>query len=488
MDKTAGLDSFVKSGFFRIAAMAIATFLILIVNREFGVADNGDFSRYMANLSSKPLDLTENWPQQGSKDWNYRFFRQPLFYWSPPVDGFGKPSISSASLFWEIGKKFNDFFYSENVFNLKYAGLPFFLFHALAIFYILHFIVPSGLSGATVFIGALLVFVDPRITAFYNSLYGESVPILAVFLLTSFFFERIFSNMDKPASPAVRRIFGALVLAMLAISTLAKVQYLYFLAPALFLAYFILESEFNIEKYKKNILLLVFVSVLFGAVGFLTTSRLDNPNEVNGSRVQSYHALYYGVLPQSKNPTKIMEKLGLPADSQALIGRNAWNAASSKLISEEKNLNLKTFLMAIYIDPLAFMGSVLSNAEEVGNFEVFLGMVHGSARTYPPLFLSGATVGMTKISGVILFGVACFLAFVSFIFPFGVPPQRRFPSRVFSAILLVILVSDVFISTFDGRPDARKHLLIASITCLMIMIHSIACLIGLLRKRPMDRI
>lgn len=459
-------------------------FLIFIVNREFGVADNGDFSRYIGEYASKPVDLQENWPAPNSEEWNYRFFKQPLNFWSTKVEGFGVPWFTSASWFWTAGKYLNDGFFSENVFNARYAGLLFFLLHAYALFFIFNLVKAASVTNIIVLGGAFLIFTDARISAFYNSFYAESVPILATLIAATFFLGCIFSNSKATQSTALKLFTGFLVIGMLFFATLAKRQYLYFLLPLIIVLFFFTYYKLRLVKYKRILFFSFSVCLVIILTVYSTMSnRVENTDEVNASRITSYHALYYGILPHSKDPLGLIEKLGLPLESRDVIGRNAWNEKSSKLIMTTQDINLRTFLKAIYYEPAAFMKSVMSNADEVGNFDIPLGMVYGTSRGYPPTKLILATKLESKISGRYLFYAAAILAGALIFCSFGLSRERQLPSRMLAAVMLSILLFDVIISVFDGQQEVRKHVLISGIACYVIFLHASSCWIFWLTNR-----
>ena len=530
MSISTGQPGSVTGGSFRWWVIVFGVLLVLIVNREFGVADNGDFTRYMANYASKPVELEHNWPPRASAEFDYRFFTQPLFYWSPPAEGFPDPWFSSANWFWWMGKKTSDVFYSQEVVNLKFIGLPFFLLHALALGYMVRFFSLRNSIGVLAFAGVFLLYTDARITAFYNSFFAESVPLLAVFLSAAYFFERIhsrvsFSGLGPPGveqpgweqpgveqpgweqpgveqpgweqpgveQPGVEQpgvatspgkmiagLFPFLLVALLICAILAKRQYAYFILPTLLVVFYLIHSRLPLARRAKNVVFAAICAALFGAIALATINqRVDHAAENSASRYTSYHALYYGLLPHSADPTRLLAELGLPAASLDKIGEHIWSEENLAFVEREKNINLATFLRAIYLEPLAFMHSLAHNAGEVGNFDIPLGTVYGANLSGPPLAASAATRGIGKFAGTGLFLATCILALVLFVVPVGVPPDRRFASRIFSALLLSVLVCDVLVSTFDGQQEARKHVLVASLVSGLILLHGCACLSGL---------
>ncbi|ARP92904.1 glycan biosynthesis hexose transferase WsfD [Bordetella genomosp. 13] len=468
----------------QLAALFLSALVLLVVNREFGVADNGDFNRYVGGIASTPLDLGPAQSSDPAEVQKYRFFGQPLFYWNATVDPNQTPWFSSATLLWKAGQILNGYLYSQEVVNLKNIGLPFFLLHLFSLVYVLRRIGPSHAGTTVAFLGTLLVLTDARITAFYNSLYAESVVILAILFVFAYFAGRLFAAPTAVNGRGEQLVFSALVLLLLVASVFAKRQYIYFSVPAFLFVIHAICVDVKLSRRVGAVVAFGFAAALAAAIVFLTvTQRADNPGEAFAARYTSYHALYYGLLPHSSEPLKLLEHLGLPPDSSELIGRSAWNEASAKLIAAEPRINLGTFLSAIVADPAAFAGSLLHNAREVGSYEMNLGMVHGTVLQYPPALISSISSLSTILPGLLLFCSAIVVSLILLVRPIGETAEKRFSSRIFIATLLTVLLSDVGISTFDGQQEAAKHVLIASISAVLILITGISSVAGRLSRR-----
>ena len=223
----------------KIIWAVLGLLLILVVNREFGAADNGDFARYLPIVASEPVDSDGMQPGPDNPDaYSRRYFNQPLWYWHPPASWDElprRPSIHAGYLFWLPGKWLNDFLYSADVLNFRYIGLPFFLLHAIAFLYLAAHSAPNRLMAALVFAGGFLLFTDAKLTAFYNTLYAMSVPTLALFFIAAFFFPRIFLS-TPPKYAALESGFLAMVLCMCLAAVFAAQKHMNFLAPFLIIA------------------------------------------------------------------------------------------------------------------------------------------------------------------------------------------------------------------------------------------------------------
>jgi hypothetical protein len=233
----------------------------------------------------------------------------------------------------------------------------------------------------------------------------------------------------------------------------------------------------------KTILFLSFAAALVLIAAFTTVSkRVAHPSEARASRITSYHALYYGLLAHSGSPARLLERLGLPPESEKFIGKHAWGDDRQKFIAAEANINLKTFLKACLIEPSAYAASIWDNAKVLGNFNFGLGMVYGANKALPPKIITSLTSGFMP-SGDILLGLTIFFGLLAIIFPYGASPEQRFASRVFAVMLSAILFSDIVLSTFDGKYDVYKHIIIADIASVMLIIHGAASFVLLLQIR-----
>ncbi|WP_442962603.1 glycan biosynthesis hexose transferase WsfD [Pseudomonas nitroreducens] len=457
-----------KPEHFRFLFIGVGLFLILIVCREFSVADNGDFSRYMFQYVSKPLSLEVNWPQAGTAEWDARFFNQPILYWSSGGGPEAFRWFTSAAWFWDAGAWLNRFFYHQDIIDLRYIGLPFFFLQAFAFTVLILSL--RGESKLFIVLGmlALLVFSDARIISYYNSFFAESVPVLTLFMVFSFFAVRSYGG-GEDISKGIRILHGGLTLALLWMAVLSKRQYIYFVAPFLWFFWYLLLSLDMEKKRRRPLLFFVGGGLFLVSLTVLTVlNRVDNESESYASRITSYHALYYGLLPHAKAPIELIEEIDLPSGSEKFIGKSSWNPESQLFIKNAESVNISTFLKAVLHDPQAYVKSALWNAREVGNFDIPLGMVFGKDLGKPPAWVSGISSASTRVAGLGLLATAAVLSCFMLVLSFGLSGKRLVAHRFLLLLLACVLVADVMISTFDGQQEARKHVLVASLACLLI--------------------
>jgi hypothetical protein len=437
----------------------------------------------MFQYVSKPVALNVNWPQSGTAEWDLRFFKQPIFYWSSGGDPAAFKWFTSAAWLWDVGAFLNKLMYHKGVVDLRYIGLPFFLLHAFAFVVLILSLRGEGKPFVAIGILSVLLFSDAQVISYYNSFFAESVPILAMFMVFSFFFSRSFGVLDNTPKN-VRILHAGLTMAMLWMAILSKRQYIYFVVPFLWVFWYLLLSLDMEKKGRRSLLFFVGGGVFLVSVIALTVhNRVDNKSESYASRVTSYHALYYGLLPHAGAPTELIEEIGLPPGSEKFIGKSSWNPESELFIKSTESVNVSTFLKAVAHDPQAYVMSALWNSREVGNFDIPLGMVFGEELGKPPALVSGFSSASTWLAGPGLVATAAVLSCLMLVFSFGLSGKRLVAHRFLLLLLCYVVVADVMISTFDGQQEARKHVLVASLACLLIYAQAAMALISYLAWR-----
>lgn len=446
--------------------------VLLLVNREFGLADNGDYSRYIMPFASKPAALAENWPEAGTPEHQRRFFQEPIFYWSAAESSDNRAWFTSTQIFWRFGNFLGRTFYSSDVVNLRFSSLPFFLLHAVLFAFVLLSLRGTPGSLAPAFL-VFLLFVDTRITSFYNSYYAESLPLIAILALFTVIVSASLSTTGDRGctrSQNLFRVAGFLTFALLIAAALSKRQYLYFVLPALVLCWHLLAGNTSISRKQRSLLFALISATALGVIALTTLKgRVDNPDEAGAARITSFHALYFGVLPHANDRADALRTLGLPAESAHLIGHHAWSPEAYEFIHQTPEVNLRTFLRAIFIDPRSMLRSVAHNARQIGNLNLDMnGTVPGMFSGAPPPITRSMSAVFASIGGfatlLVAFAALTYSVYVS---------MRHGSDRswaLLGALLFCITCLDVGISIFDGQADARKHVAVASVCCYALVV------------------
>jgi hypothetical protein len=166
-----------------IAFLAISFF----AQNNLGLADNGDYPRFMAPLTSGPIGVEPNWSERDSPQWQRRFFYNWLPYWR--LDWPMHKPVTSVALLWLVGAALNLVVYSRDVLWLPLMGLP--IKVGLIASIVLMFIWigrrqpnQSVLLTATLGLPLVLLFSTTDFVVYINTFYREagSVAYLLAFL------------------------------------------------------------------------------------------------------------------------------------------------------------------------------------------------------------------------------------------------------------------------------------------------------------------
>ena len=455
-------------------------FQLLFVNREFGVADNGDFTRYMKYLE-KPYSFTVNWPTE-IQQYKKRFYSQPLIFWDFSQQENPNRWPTSAHLFWDLGKKLNQFFFSTSIFSARYLGVLFYLIQFLILFF-LYKTFRRGYEPPVAFFLAtpvFLVLVDAQITAYYHSLYAESIifSALTVFFGWGIWETHINLKQMQKGTPWQNLFLGIIVLLFLLMAAFAKRQYMYLLVPTAFfwaIYLFFLQNGFSIKAKAISFSIVILVIASMGCARLLSYS----PDMDEGAKAYTVsHGLYYGLLMHSNKPEQILKELQLPLETKKCIGylRGANEPEEIRQLFNLTNLKLPMFIKAILIDPMAWIKLYFFNAKELGNFQCPLGMIPCGNREYSPTVTRPLTTLSGKMNGCVFLAGAVLIAILLLLFRFRLPNKALLANRSLVLILLFITLMDIALSTFDGHQENRKHILLASYCTLLIYVQFLVLL------------
>lgn len=457
----------------------LGLFLILIVSRELGTADNGDFTRAFGWFVDRPVGFAQNWPDAADPSWKLRFFQAPVVYWVPAQSSNQPTWLTSAHVLWWIGYQLNNLLFSKSVVNLQFVVLPFFMIHALL--YVIAIVACRNSQMALLCgIMLLLVFTDALAISLYGSFYSESITILTVYGFGVIFLVVISRTVDISRSLSFYWISLSITTLSIAF-LLSKRQYLYFVVPfsGLMLTLVLVSSRSRHRVIVGGLTLLVLATTYLAA-----TTRSAGP-ETGAIRTTSFHALYYGLLPLADDKKTLLQQLALPPESESLIGSHGFGAAASRFISETPQLSPTLFVRAILLEPVAYAKLLLHNAREIGDLNIDLGRVPGAVGEKPQAVLT-----LLGTIGSFIKGLP-FLAVVLTVVGIALSRARAFdrPTRRLAWSLLLalaaVLVFDVLISTFDGIQEVRKHVIVGSVTGYVLLAVSL-CVVCAARERVVE--
>lgn len=467
-----------------IILLTLALFQFLFINREFSLADNGDFTRYFTFIE-KPCGFQTNWPEPGTKERKARQSVQPLFYWE-----MGKEKdawFSSAHIFWRFGHFINKKLFSANTFTIRNAGLFHYLIQALFLItlftYIFNSKSKSNNGPVLATIPIVLLEIDSTYSAFYNSFYAESVMIVVLqCILIGIVWQVFFLRKYHITSDFYLGL--PLLAIMMIVASLSKRQYVFFGLLFVPIAIF---SAIHIKEAKHRVLKLCILAslVLMGVFSIFYSFSHSN---ANGQQISIYytnrHALYYGVIMMSDKKESLIKALDLPEESLAGVGHHSWGYPEA---IKDTMLNIQvpttTVIKAFVLDPVAFFKLYFNNMNELGHVgKIPLGSIPYESYGHPPSITSVYTSVLSTFSGHKLFIGVCIIVLVLCLFPFGLDREHHNALRCALVFLFLFALIDTAFSTFDGIQEASKHLVAASFCISAIYSLFLAVLISNLSR------
>lgn len=458
-----------------IAVFCLFAFVLLFVNREFSVADNGDFTRYMTFIE-KTADASVNWPDPGTAEHHQRFFSRPHIYWDYSFHRYSDNWKSSMVYLWEICGFLNRYLFSEKIVNIKSLGLPLFLLQFLAMFLLFRYFRDeknSYLQGASVL--AFIVLCDSIFVAFFNSLYPQGCSFTTVSI---FFASCLTMAYSEQVNRKLAVFFFGLCLILMIFTAAAKQQYLYFLPLALLFScmmYLPLKKAFAV-KFKifaiVYILGLVAFVLLFGERFFSTEFKLEH-NVWDKEEISTYkfhaHFLYEGVLPRVSDQQTALKRLGLPEESIRFVGKNANEPGFHETLIWSKKITAKVVAKTFCFYPSACASLLWQNIRSFGKVPAYA-LIPETNFGRAPLLTRLASSFSNACSGYILFFFDLFIGLLLFYVKFGDSIRTVYFNRILAVFLLLVMIFDLLASMGDGDLDTAKHILCGSYAGLLLMV------------------
>lgn len=472
-----------------IAAFCLFAFILLFVNREFSVADNGDFTRYMTFIE-KTANASVNWPASGTVEHHQRFFSRPHIYWDYSLHHYSDNWKSSMVYVWEICGFLNRYLFSEKIVNIRSLGLPLFLLQFLAMFLLfLYFKNEKNiyLQGASIL--AFIVFCDSVFVAFFNSLYPQgcafaTISILFTCCLSMAYSERMDRNMAAFC-------FGLCLISMI-FTAAAKQQYVYFLLLVLCFScsMFLPLKKFFGLKSRSFFLVCVLgfgaFAIFFGERFFPTEFKLEH-NIWDKEEISTYkfhaHFLYEGVLPRVSKPQDALKRLGLPKESVHFIGKSAYDPGFHESLIWNKKVTTMMVLKTFCFYPSAVASLLLQNIRSFGKISGYA-LVPETDCGQSPLLTRLASSFSNACSGYVLLSFDLFIGLLLIFVNFGGSMRTVYFNRILASCLLSVIIFDLLSSMGDGDLDTAKHILSASYAGLMLMVQFVFFIVWYFSSKP----
>jgi hypothetical protein len=285
----------------RLALLGFFLF-IFFARWNIGLADNGDFSRYMSWYVTKPAGFSENWPSTADPEWKRRFFHYYLPYWE-----IGAPRplwhFSAAPLLLAPGFLLNTLFWSPSHLSLPIATLPlrfalFLLFFRLLKKETSQFSKFRTIPALLTAILALLMFADDAYASYINTFFREFPA----------FFSLIFLTFSIGLAVCFRNIIWTIVsLSIFLFLVAVRMNHIFIIALVLLIL---------LPTIKTNLRPIFFLMAAMLTVGVgVVVWHLQNP-AMRG--IYQYSALFYGALSTSANPAKHLLQFGFDSGEQCI--------------------------------------------------------------------------------------------------------------------------------------------------------------------------
>jgi len=472
-----------------ISALLVVWVVVgMYLQRDIGLADNGDFTSAIKLFTSGPVGFEPNWPPAGTEDWNQRFFH----FWIPrwKLDWpLGRPTSSAVAL-WLPGVALNHLLYSREVLYFPIVSLfPKVLL--LASFVLLfRWIDASNLARRAVLCIALgapmaLMLTTTDYIAYLNSFYRETASLVFLFLtLASFLF------LNQRPQSTLR--FLVCLAAVLLLAT-AKPSSVYWPLVACPLLFYLRDERNGRADYSAllkglGIGLALMLALLLSVLIYASRQ----------SKVYSYHSLFYGALTWSDHPSTHLAELGMK-DGLECIGQSAYSPIGSECVSRyERKLSYLNTVQVIFREPIVMFRMIGHAADRMQDISIeHLGKYsfddpRAQSHTYD--ILPGAEEQRLRDSAVdtpldlwttlkfkffpigYALGIVLFLYLCLFVHGF----RRAGFYRALSIPGLLTTIAcpiDMLVALLgDGRRELIKHLFLANV---LFDVASIACL-GLL--------
>lgn len=438
----------------------------MYLQHDLGLADNGDYTRSMAGISSGPLEIERNWPPPGTEDWSRRFFSYWIPFWKLELS-LARPT-SSAYLLWLPSAWLNHFLYAKQVLYLPILSLlPKLILFAVLLLLFKWIKQTSPLLLVSLGGPLTLLFTTTDYVAYLNSFYQEtaSLVFLALFLITLLFLKQ-------------RLCLTYLLcnLAALLFLTMAKPANLYW--PLLAIPCVCAACSFQ-KKFRLRTLIIAnfaLICLFTSAAGFVTEAGTIPANR--------YHRLFYGILAFTPQPAVHLRALGIE-DATPCINISAFTSIGKACLDQYQNqLSVPNTVSILYREPaiiIRMLTYALDNMQDIsleylGKYAVddprSKTSPHITDGTEQRFWLATAETTPLNLWAALKFtffptGYSLAFVLIGFVLWFMLNLQR---SGVYQALALVGLLftlacaADMTVAIFgDGKYELIKHLFLANV-------------------------
>lgn len=448
---------------------AIICGILLFVPPINGYADNGDF--YRAMLSNGIYRL----PSDGSQYVGYVVKKFGILQY------FNENNVavfSSQTIFVKIALILNKIFYSHQYFDIRFLGMVYYVFFLPAIFLLTKaLVVPAKkIKSYVIALLVVIIFTDSSFTLYFNSFFAEPGMLIglmyafaAILLLARGVYQRNWPLLTLYFASVVLLITSKQQNAPLALSFGVVSIGLFFLP--------------KLKKYKKV--------ALSGGVAAIIISGIVTYGLINKefNDVNQFQSFTHGVLMETKDPSKRIEKEGISQQFALMREQNYYAKTydtidpSSKFV--RKNLikkysfgwiakyYAKNSRQFINLLDVATKDVMITQVKAVGDYPKDSGKKAGEQTTYFTLYSSFvgaffpgkyAFLCLLSVTLVMVYGISGY---------FDLKEGRTWGVMRFFLVLGLITIC-VFVPIVsiigDGDADLAKHLFMVPLSLDLIFI------------------
>lgn len=457
---------------FLLAAVCIAIPL-LFAGTFIGVADNGDFLRIMGSIG---LNYYAEEPYED------RFFGYAHARFA--YDAFFRGFYPSSQLILVviarfIGKLFNSGAFDIRVLGALYAILLITAGYILIKYNKTKWIIIGGLLAVLL----LFIFFDVAYLAYFNSLFGEPVSLLALLLTVALGLMLV--RQEKPSRRMLVLFFAAILFLVCAKTQNAPIGIGFAL---LGLRYSRLRGD---KPWRRLALALSGLTVLV-SVGMYAAAPKDFKD------INIYQTVFYGILKDSPDVEGDLEELGLPARLSVLAGTNYFQSGTA-IKQNDPSLKADFYDRISHVDVLWFYmkhpGRLIDKMEYaaengfsirpyyLGNYEKAEGKPSGA--------LSYAYSGWSEFKRhhlpnelwfIVLFFALYFMASV-----WEWIRQSNLNSRIAAELFVLLGLTGIFSFLIpivgDGQADMGKHLFLFNVVFDMMLVTSVVWIVHQIMRK-----
>lgn len=438
-----------------------------VVQLEVGLADNGDWTRLMTWFTSGPSGFAENWPAEGSRMHELRFFHHVPLYWQLDVP-FGSRWVSSILLVWLPGVLLNVLLFSGTTLYLPLVSFMPRLAVLLFLWMLLRWINREGgrLAPALyVVMGVPVVFAgfNTEYVAYFSSFYQEPASLIGLLLVVL-----AGAYYSGRGDGALRPWLSAAAVLFLTTAKLSNVHW------ALLAGLLLVPWEDLARRHRRRAVYLLIIVVAPAAFSLLQAS-------LYGTRtVNAYQSIYCGALVFSERPQEHLDRLGM-SDGARFIGHHAYGAPGIEAMRRyPRQMTHRTVAEIILHEPSIAWDMLVFAADSMQRAELThlsKRVVHNEPHAAKPWasWLPASAASATPLNawtrlkravfptGVWLIVVLVLLALLP---TFAWNHQRRLVRTLArtTVMLALAVLAEMWMQVFgDGQRDLIKHLYLANV-------------------------